>query len=144
MFGKINKYLVLKADFNCKLMFCKTNFILPNIYFSKLYSRWKWFNLIFLRISREFDQSSCFPGLWRFWRGQWGRWAWRVLGNPQETSKGELMWWQDVQHLRWTNIGIQYFFLKSENRKHLNIRSTSCSVQTLEQKNLSWIVSLWE
>ena len=38
MFGKINKYLVLKADFNCKLMFCKINFILPNIYFSKLYS----------------------------------------------------------------------------------------------------------
>ena len=38
MFGKINKYLVLKADFNCKLMFCKRNFILPNIYFTKLYS----------------------------------------------------------------------------------------------------------
>ena len=33
-----NKYLVLKADFNCKLMFCKINFILPNIYFTKLYS----------------------------------------------------------------------------------------------------------
>ena len=38
MFGKINKYLVLKADFNCKLMFCKINFILPNIYFTNLYS----------------------------------------------------------------------------------------------------------
>ena len=24
MFGKINEYLVPKADFNCKLMFCKT------------------------------------------------------------------------------------------------------------------------
>ena len=38
MFGKINEYLVPKADFNCKLMFCKINFILPNIYFTKLYS----------------------------------------------------------------------------------------------------------
>ena len=38
IFGKINKYLVLKADFNYKLMFCKINFILPNIYFTKLYS----------------------------------------------------------------------------------------------------------
>ena len=38
MFGKINKYLALKADFNCKLMFDKINFILPNIYFTKDYS----------------------------------------------------------------------------------------------------------
>ena len=38
MFGKINKYVVLKADFNCKLMFGKINFILPNIYFTKVYS----------------------------------------------------------------------------------------------------------
>ena len=38
MFGKMNEYLVPKADFNCKLMFCKINFILPNIYFTKLYS----------------------------------------------------------------------------------------------------------
>ena len=38
MFGKINKYLALKADFNCKLMFGKINFILPNIYFTKVYS----------------------------------------------------------------------------------------------------------
>ena len=38
MFGNINKYLVLKADFNCKLMFGKIKFILPNIYFTNLYS----------------------------------------------------------------------------------------------------------
>ena len=38
MSGKINKYVVLKADFNCKLMFGKVNFILPNIYFTNLYS----------------------------------------------------------------------------------------------------------
>ena len=38
MFGEINKYLALKADFNCKLMFCKINFTLPNIYFTNLYS----------------------------------------------------------------------------------------------------------
>ena len=33
MSGKINIYVVLKADFNCKLMFCKIN-----IYFTNLYS----------------------------------------------------------------------------------------------------------
>ena len=38
MFGKINKYSALKADSNCKMMFCKINFILPNIYFTNLYS----------------------------------------------------------------------------------------------------------
>ena len=38
MSGKINTYVVLKVDFNCKLMFCKINFILPNIYFTNLYS----------------------------------------------------------------------------------------------------------
>ena len=31
--GKIKKYLVLKVDFNCKLMFCNIN-----IYFTNLYS----------------------------------------------------------------------------------------------------------
>ena len=38
MFGKINKYVVLKADFNCESMFGKINFILQNIYFTKVYS----------------------------------------------------------------------------------------------------------
>ena len=31
-------YLVLKADFNCKFMSGKIKFILPNIYFTNLYS----------------------------------------------------------------------------------------------------------
>ena len=44
MFGKINKYVVLRAEFNCKLMFGKINFILPNIYFTKVYST-KLFNI---------------------------------------------------------------------------------------------------
>ena len=32
MFGEINKYLALKVDFNCKLMFCKINTYFTNLY----------------------------------------------------------------------------------------------------------------
>ena len=63
MFGKINKYVVLKADFNCKLMFGKINFILPNIYFTKVYSILDW-------SGEENTQSTMLVSFGVFWTNQ--------------------------------------------------------------------------